>query len=48
MKRGRGIISVIVMALVYLAFTAAFNLLPRSTYSELEKRDLRHFPAFRE
>ena len=34
------------MALVYLAFTAAFNLLPRSTYSELEKRDLRHFPAF--
>ncbi|MBQ1623508.1 MAG: hypothetical protein II097_02975, partial [Bacteroidales bacterium] len=46
MKRGRGIISVIVMALVYLAFTAAFNLLPRSTYSELEKRDLQHFPAF--
>ena len=34
------------MALVYLAFTAAFNLLPRSTYSELEKRDLQHFPAF--
>lgn len=34
------------MALVYLAFTAAFNLLPRSTYSELEKRDLQHFPSF--
>ena len=46
MKRGKGIITVIVFALVYLAFTAAFNLLPRSTYSELEKRELQRFPTF--
>lgn len=40
----KGIFSVIVLALVYLTLTAAFNLLPRSRYSELEKRDLLHFP----
>ena len=42
----RGIIFVAVIALVYLAFTAAFNFLPRSAYSELEKRELQHFPSF--
>ncbi len=41
----KGILSVVVISLVYLAFAAGFNLLPRSTYSELEKRDLMHFPS---
>ena len=31
----RGVLSVVIIALVYLAFTAGFNLLPRSTFSEL-------------
>ena len=42
----RGAFSVVVTALVYLALTAGFNLLPRSTYSQLEKRDLQRFPQF--
>lgn len=42
----KGVFFVSVIALVYLAFTAAFNLLPRSGYSELEKRELKRFPAF--
>ena len=42
----RGLLPTLAIALVYLAFTAAFNLLPRSTYSELEKRELQKFPAF--
>ena len=42
----RGIIFVAVITLVYGAFTAAFNLLPRSTFSELEKRELQRFPSF--
>ena len=42
----RGVFFVTVIALVYLTFTAAFNLLPRSVYSELEKRELKHFPTF--
>ena len=42
----RGVVFVTVIAAVYLLFTAAFNLLPRSTYSELEKRELRRFPSF--
>jgi len=46
MGKRRGILSVSVIALVFLAFTAAFNLLPRSSYSELEKRELKRFPAF--
>lgn len=40
----KGLFSVIVLSLAYLALTAAFNLLPRSRYSELEKRDLQRFP----
>ena len=42
----RGIIFTLVIALVYLAFTAGFNFLPRSVYSELEKRELKRFPTF--
>lgn len=42
----RGIFFTLVIALVYLAFTAGFNLLPRSVYSELEKRELKRFPTF--
>ena len=41
----RGVFFTAVIALVYLAFTAAFNLLPRSVYSELEKRELQRFPS---
>ena len=41
----KGILSVTVIALVYLLFAAGFNLLPRSTYSELEKRELKRFPS---
>ena len=42
----RGVLFVTVVAGLYLAITAGFNLLPRSVYSELEKRDLQHFPSF--
>ena len=42
----KGLIPTFCFALVYLAFTAAFNLLPRSSYSELEKRELKSFPTF--
>ena len=42
----RCILFVTVIALVYLFFTAAFNLLPRSRYSALEKRELQRFPSF--
>ena len=41
----KGILSVAVISLVYLLFAAGFNLLPRSTYSELEKRELKRFPS---
>ena len=41
----RGVFFVTVIALVYLFFTAAFNLLPRSRYSVLEKRELNRFPS---
>ena len=37
---------VVVVALLMAAFVLVFWLFPRSTYSELEKRDLRQFPAF--
>jgi len=42
----RGILFVTVVALAYLFLAAAFNLLPRSRYSELEKRELKRFPSF--
>ena len=42
----RGVFFVTVIALVYLFFTAAFNLLPRSRYSVLEKRELNRCPSF--
>lgn len=42
----RGSFFVVVTALVYLLFTAAFNLLPRSRFSMLEKRELKRFPTF--
>ncbi|MBR6423894.1 MAG: hypothetical protein IKS47_04360, partial [Bacteroidales bacterium] len=41
----KGYLFVTVIALVYLLFTAGFNLLPRSTVSELEKRELQRFPS---
>ncbi len=42
----KGILFVSVVSLVYLTLSVGFNLLPRTRYSALEKRDLRHFPAF--
>ncbi len=42
----KGVLFVSVVAALYLAISAAFNLLPRSAYSELEKRDLKRFPSF--
>lgn len=42
----RGLFYVVVMSLIYLSLTVVFNLFPRSRYSALEKRDLRHFPSF--
>ena len=41
----KGILFVTVVSLVYLLFTAGFNLLPRGTWSELEKRELMRFPS---
>jgi hypothetical protein len=37
---------VVLVALLMLAFVLVFWFFPRSTYSELEKRDLRQFPEF--
>lgn len=37
---------VVVVALLMAAFVLVFWAFPRSTYSDLEKRDLRQFPAF--
>ena len=42
----KGMFFVIVTALAYLTLTVGFNVLPRSSYSILEKRDLQHFPHF--
>ena len=42
----KGILFVALISLLYLSFAAGFNLLPRSRYSALEKRDLKHFPQF--
>ena len=42
----RGLLFVSVVSLVYLLFTLGFNLLPRSTVSMLEKRELQRFPSF--
>lgn len=39
-------IYIIVITIVFAALAAIFLLLPRSTYSELEKRDLATFPEF--
>lgn len=39
-------IYIVVLVLVFLGFTAFFTLFPRSTYSELEKRDLAEFPKY--
>lgn len=35
-----------IAVLLYVLFTIVFNFFPRSTFSELEKRDLSRFPAF--
>jgi len=35
-----------VLSVVFLGFAAYFTLFPRSTYSELEKRDLAQFPEY--
>ena len=37
---------IIIIALVFLAFTVVFDTFPRSTVSELEKRELATFPEF--
>ena len=37
---------VILVASMMVAFAVVFCALPRSTYSELEKRELRQFPPF--
>ena len=42
----RGFLYVLVISTVYAAMVAGFNFLPRSVYSELEKRELKHFPNF--
>ena len=36
----------IIIVAVFLAFTIVFDTLPRSTYSELEKRELKTFPEY--
>ena len=35
-----------IFGLLFAAFAVVFNTFPRSTYSELEKRELKTFPAF--
>ena len=40
----RGSFFVVVVALAWLALSVGFNFLPRSTVSELEKRELKRFP----
>lgn len=42
----RNKIYIIIIALIFLAIAVVFNTFPRSKYSELEKRDLKTFPAF--
>ncbi|MCR5710627.1 MAG: M15 family metallopeptidase [Bacteroidales bacterium] len=42
----KGTLFIVVVGMLYLLLAAGFNFLPRSTYSELEKRDLMHFPSF--
>ena len=39
-------IYVTLIVAVFVAFTVVFDTLPRSTYSELEKRELKKFPPF--
>lgn len=39
-------IYIVVMALVLIIITGIFYVLPRPTFSELERRDLTEFPAF--
>lgn len=39
-------IYIALMAVVFLAFAVVFDTMPRSTYSELEKRELASFPTF--
>ena len=39
-------IYIILITLLIAAFTVVFNFFPRSTFSELEKRELAQFPAF--
>ena len=39
-------IYIIAIVTVFVCFAAVFDTLPRSTYSELEKRELKAFPAF--
>ena len=46
-RRGWGVgLFIVVIALVYGAFTIVFDTFPRSTISELERRELATFPAF--
>lgn len=44
MKRNR--IYIVLVAMVFMAFTVVFTVFPRTVYSELEKRELASFPVF--
>ena len=39
-------IYIVVISIAFFVLTCIFNFLPRSTYSALEKRDLKQFPAY--
>jgi len=42
----RSVIYISIVCIVYAVFIVVLNVLPRSTYSELEKRDLKTFPEY--
>ena len=42
----RGTFFTVVVGMLYLVIALGLDLMPRSGYSELEKRDLKHFPSF--
>lgn len=44
MKHGAHVVYILIVGIVFLALTIIFLFFPRSTYSELEKRDLATFP----
>ena len=43
-RHGASVMYIVMVGLAFVLLTAVFVFFPRSTYSELEKRDLAEFP----